>query len=169
MPQSSDIDSRWYAEQPNKDGTVRRYWQPRGQPPVRLPDDLTWPQQITALNRQRDAELGKSVVIDGTVAWTIQKYRESDAFEKLSDSSLKVYQRWLGELEKLFGMLPVSAISRKIAVDFIELYRDTPATQKHAQAVLYNVLETARYHGLITGENPASKMRLSSTKRRDAI
>ena len=56
--------------------TVRRYWQPRGQPPVRLPDDLTWPQQITALNRQRDAELGKTVVVDGTVAWTIQKYRE---------------------------------------------------------------------------------------------
>jgi hypothetical protein len=86
-PQSSDIDSRWYAEQRNRNGTVRRYWQPRGQPPVRLTDDLDWPKQITALNRQRDAEHGKTVVVDGTVAWVIQKYRESDDFKELAEAS----------------------------------------------------------------------------------
>ena len=169
MPQSSDIDSRWYAEQPNRDGTVRRYWQPRGQTPVRLPDDLTLTAMITQLNRQRDAELGKTVVVDGTVAWVIAKYRETDRFEKLSASTTKVYMRWLAELEKLFGVLPPSAITRKVTVDFIEVYKDMPSTQNHAAAVLYNVLAEARYHGLIAGENPAARLRLSSAKRRDAI
>jgi integrase len=136
---------------------------------VRLTDDLDWPKQITQLNRQRDAELGKTVVVDGTVAWTIQKYRETDAFEALSEGSTKVYQRWLAELEKLFGMLPVSAMTRKVCVDYIETYKAKPPTQKQAQAVLYNVLEAAKYHGLIAGENPAGKMRLASPNRRDQI
>jgi integrase len=169
LPQSSDIDSRWYAEQRNRDGTVRRYWQPRGQTPVRLPDDLTWTAMITQLNRLRDAERGKTVVIGGTVAWVIQKYRETDRFAKLSASTTYVYRRWLAELEKLFGALPPSAITRKVAVDFIEVYKDKPSTQNHAAVVLYNVLAEAQYHGLIAGENPAAKLRLSSASRRDAI
>ncbi len=148
---------------------VRRYWQPRGQKPVRLPDDLTWAQMNTQLNRQRDATLGKTVVIPGSVASVIGMYRASDDFKRLSDSSLTVYERWLGELEKRFGMLPVSAIARKVAVDFIEVYKEKPATQKHAYAVLYNVLAEAQYRGLITGENPASRLKLSSPKRCDAI
>ena len=35
--------------------------------------------------------------------------------------------------------------------------------------VLYNVLEQARYHGLIQGDNPASKLRLSHSAKRRRI
>ena len=35
--------------------------------------------------------------------------------------------------------------------------------------VLYNVLEQARYHGLIQGDNPASKLRLSHSAKRKRI
>ena len=34
-----------------------------------LPDDLDWGKVATQLNQQRDAMLGESVAIHGTVAW----------------------------------------------------------------------------------------------------
>ena len=168
MPRSTDYDLRYITERRNRDGSTRRYWQVSGQKPVRLPDDLDWAKVATQYNRRRDATRNETVVVDGTVAWVIGKYRETNRFKKLSESSTRVYDRWLSELEKLWGPLPLSAITRKVAVDFIEIYKDQPATQGHVQAVLYLVLEQAKYHGLITTENPAAKLNLSSPKARDA-
>ena len=92
LPHSTDYDLRYVTERRNRDGSIRRYWQVAGQKPVRLPDDLDWGKVATQLNRQRDATRGKSAVIDGSVAWVIQKYRETDRFKQLSDSSKKVYE-----------------------------------------------------------------------------
>ena len=149
LPRSSGYDDRYVTERRRSDGSIRRYWQVPGQKPVRLPDDLDWAKTATQLNRQRDATLGKTVVVDGSMAWTIQKYRETPRFKRLSDSSKTVYERWLVKFEELWGALPPAAISRKVAVDFIEIYNDMPATQNHAAVVLYNVLKRAKYHGLI--------------------
>ena len=129
MPHSTNIDTRWYAEQRNKDGSIRRYWQPRGQKPVRLPDDIDWIKTITQLNRQRDAERNQVVMIDGTVAWVIQKYRESDRFRRLSPSSTKIYTRWLRYFENTWGAMPIMGISKRVVLKFSEMLRDRPATQ----------------------------------------
>ena len=169
LPHSTDYDLRWCIERRNRDGSIRRYWHPRGQKPVRLSDDLDWAKVATQLNRQRDASLGETVVVEGSVAWVIQKYRESDRFKNLSPASVKIYQRWLSEFEKMWGAFPISVIKKPLAVEFADRLKAQPATQKHAVAVLQNVLAEALYRGLIEGENPASRLRLSSSKRRDAI
>ena len=144
LPQSSDYDLRYCAEQRNKDGSIRRYWQPKGQKLVRLPDDLDWGKVATQLNQRRDAMLGNSITVHGTVSWVIGKYRDTDRFKSRSESTTRVYERWLGEFEKNFGMLPVSAITRKVVVDYIDIYKDKPATQGHVRAVLSLLFEQAK-------------------------
>ena len=169
MPHSTNIDTRWYAEQRNKDGSIRRYWQPRGQKPVRLPDDIDWIKTITQLNRQRDAERNQVVMIDGTVAWVIQKYRESDRFRRLSPSSTKIYTRWLRYFENTWGAMPITGISKRVVLKFSEMLRDRPATQRHAVLTLYNVFSEAQRWGLIGSENPASRVGLSKPRRRQEV
>ena len=124
---------------------------------------------LTQLNQQRDATRSDAVAIEGTVAWVIQKYKESDRYDKLSASSKRVYAPWLAEIEKLWGSLHISAIDKQVCFKFVEKHRDQPATQKHAAAVLLNVLAEGQRYGLVASANPASKLQLSSQGRRDAI
>ncbi len=168
MPRSID-DDRYLTQRRNKNGTVRYYWQPPGQKPVRLPDGPQMKLTLTQLNQQRDATMAESIMIEGTVAWVIDKYRGSNRFEKLSDSSKRIYSPWLSEIKKLWGVLPISVIDKQVCFKFVEKYRDQPATQNHAKVVLYNVLTEGQRHGLVPNENPASKMQLSRPTKRDAI
>ncbi len=168
MPRSID-DDRYLTERRNKNGTLRYYWQPPGQKPVRLPDGPGMKMTLTQLNQQRDATRADSVTIVGTVSWVIDKYRGSNRFEKLSDSSKRIYSPWLSEIKKLWGLLPVSAIDKQVCFKFVDRYKDRPSTQNHAAVVLYNVLAEGQRHGLVPSANPASKLGLSPKIPRDAI
>ena len=168
MPRSID-DDRYLTERRNKNGTVRYYWQPPGQKPVRLPDGPGMKMALTQLNQQRDAARSEIVAIEGTVAWVIGRYKESDRYQQLAKNTLTVYDRWLNEFGKMWGALPATAISTRVVIKFVEKYQTQPSVQRNAAAVLRNVLDEARYRGLITGANPASRLRLSSAPVRDAI
>ena len=167
LPRSID-DDRYLTERRNKNGTVRYYWQPPGQKPVRLPDGPGMKMMLTQLNQQRDAA-SDAVSVEGTVAWMIDKYRESNRFGKLSVSSKRNYLPWLTEIEKLWGALPISVIDKQVCFKFVDKYHSRPSTQKHAAAVLYNVLTEGQRYGLVPDANPASKLQLSSPGRRDEI
>ena len=168
MPRSID-DDRYLTQRRNQNGTVRYYWQPPGQKPVRLPDGPEMKSMLTRLNQQRDATRSEGVVVEGTVAWVSQKYRESEGYQNLSESSKAVYSRWLKEFDKRWGQLPATAITRRGAIKLKETYKGRPSTQNHAVAVLYNVLEEARYWGYVEGDNPASRLKLAGTRKRDRV
>ncbi len=123
----------------------------------------------TTLNRDADAARGGGYITEGTVAWVIKKYRDGDDYRALSAKTEAIYRRWLLEFEAKWGALPCSAITRRVAVKLKEKYAGHPSTQKHAIAVLYNVMEEARYHGQFTGDNPAARRRLKGANRRDRI
>ena len=170
LPRSTD-DDRYLTQRTNKNGTVRCYWQPPGQKPVRLPDGPGMTTMLTQLNQRRDATRTGNVVVEDSVAWVIQKYRESDRYQNCSDSTKSVYERWLVEFDRRLGALPCTAevLTRRVAVKMREKYKGHPSVQKQALTVLYNVIEEARDQGIFTGEKPASKLRLSSAPARDAV
>ena len=169
LPHSTDHDVRYVTERRNKNGTLRRYWQRPTHKLTALPSDLSWSARATTLNRDADAARGGGYVVEGTVSWVIAKYRESDGYKKLSTSTETIYRRWLNEFEAQWGGLPCDAITRRVAIKLKEKYAGQPSTQKHATTVLYNVMEEARYWGLIQGDNPAARLRIEGSKKRDRV
>ncbi len=168
LPRSID-DDRYLAMRPNKNNTVRYYWHVPGRKPVRLPDGAAMKTALTRLNQQRDADRSGAASIEGTVAWVIGKYRESDRFEKLSESSKRTYNPWLVEMDKLWGPLAISSITKVVCFKFVDKYSHQPATQHNAAAVLHNVMAMGQRHGLVGNANPASELQLSSRNKRDAM
>lgn len=154
MPGDPDMKFalRYVTARRNKDGSSRWYWQRKGHKAKRLPSSLV--ERVARAYALNVAADGGLIVPDGSVSWAIAKYRIGDRYGKLKPASLTVYNRWLREFEALWGGLHVSALTRRVCIDF----RDTVkagSTRAHAMAVLYNVLETAREYGMVEVNNAA--------------
>lgn len=165
--QSSDLDLRYVTERKNKEGTVRRYWQRKGQPLIRLPDDLTWAATASQLNRDADISVN-DIVIDGTVSWAVNKYRSSEQFTETADKTKKAYNRGLKDFEERWGKLQCTAITRRVIKAYLEIHKGHKGTQKNLAAVLRNVLTVAHDNGFIE-HNPVTRLNLKSNKPRQEI
>lgn len=157
---------RYVVGKPNCNGTTRWYWQRRGHKPVKLDrDPVKRIAQARLLNIAAD---GEEIVADGSVAWAIAKYRSYDKFAELAASTIRIYNRWLKEIEELWGKLPCSAITAKVVMGWRDDLPKHGSTRIHALAVLANVLEVARKHDYIS-VNPAKKPDIKRPKPRDQI
>jgi len=163
------MDARYLEARVNRDGTTRRYWIRPGHNLVRLPDGSQWAPVISQLNRVADtADSPVSIVIEGTVAWAVAEYRDSEDFDGLADETKRVYRRWFKEFEDNWGKIPVASITRKAVVKFAKGLKDKPSTRKHAVSALRNILEVARYHGYIA-TSPADKLKLKKPPARRQV
>ncbi len=100
---------RYVTDRTNKSGEKRWYWQRPGFDLDRLPDDfISRVARAYALNVAAD---GGTKVVEGSVAWIIQKYKASDDYQELRPATLTVYNRWLKVFETLWGALPVTSIT----------------------------------------------------------
>ena len=163
---SDGVDLRYVTERRDKQ-SLRRYWQRKGHPLVRLPDGPEWIATATHLNRQADGAKARNYVVPESVAWFIRKYRRSDRFKALSASSVVKYERWLKEFEAWWADLPITAITRRVVLEAVERHGGKKSTQRQMAAVLYNVLDEAIYRGALR-DNPASRLRIGGSNRRDA-
>jgi integrase len=131
----------------------------------RWPKD--WPEVVSRLNEQ--ADLGQPSDPEppqNTVAYVVRSYRQSDRFRSRALATQKIYERWLRDIERLWGLRTPADITRRVAVSFVERV-PTKAQRVVAGAVLYNVLDRARYLGLVK-VNEAAALGLSRPKPRDA-
>lgn len=155
---------RYVTKRPARNG-FRWYWQRKGHKLTRLPEDLG--QRITmayALNA--DADGATDIIID-SVEWVITKYRASDYFLKLKPHSVRVYSRWLNEIEAMWGKLPAAAITRRVVMEFRDSI-ESRSMRHHAMAVLNQVMRLAMDYGLIT-VNPAIKARVGGATARSQV
>jgi integrase len=151
----------------NRAGSLRYYWQRKGSPLVRLPDDpVKRLEMVQRLNDQVDAARPPDPTVEGTLAWLIARYREEERFQALAPKTRSIYERWLEELGRMWGHLPPSSISRRVAIHYAQGI-DSPATRLQAVAVLRNVMELACYYDP-RQINPAKGLRLTAPKARQS-
>lgn len=144
----------------------RWYWQRKGWPLTRLPDDPT-ERLVTAarLNSKADAAAAVKAPAEGSIRWVVDKYTSSPAYQALAEGTLKYYRRYLKEISDLGPNTPFAAFDRRTVIDYIESY-DAAHERRQAAAVLRNLFETALYYQ-VTDANHASNLRLEVTNPRD--
>lgn len=148
------------------DGSFRHYWQRKGHPLTRLPDnEIARHARAESLNRAADGAEPKAA--RGTLSWVIRTYKASEAYAALASSTRLYYDRYLREIEALGPDEPFSELTRRAVVDFLEGY---PAKHQKKQcgAVLKNLFNIATYHGFAEA-NHASGLRIGRMPRRDRV
>ncbi len=168
---------RYVIRKPNRDGTLRFYWQRRGHPITRLPDDLTARVRMAeALNRQADNAPNTEALPDGSIGWVVNEYKLSGrryarakAYTELAGGTLKYYNRYLRDIEELGKTLPFAIFDRRMVIDFCDGYEGNDNARK-AGVVLQNLFECALYNrvGGIT-ENCATKLGIPRGAPRSAV
>jgi integrase len=161
---------RYVTVRRGKDGRLRWYWQRRGHPLTRLPENLVERlAMVEQLNTAADqlAVLRPAEPSRGTVGWVIAKYKASDEYTALAPGSLKYYNRFLKEIEALGPHLMFKAFTRQAVVDLVESY-ERPAARRQCASVLKNLFGIARYYGLVETDQ-TSGLRLTSSKPRERI
>lgn len=159
---------RYVTQRRSHKGKVRWYWQRRGHPLTRLPDNLA--ERVAAverLNSLADAISADREMERGTIGWVIQRYRQSDQYQGLAPGTVKYYKRFLRDIEALGPALPFASFSRQAVVDFVESYLK-PFQRRQVAAVLRNLFKLARYYGIAAADEAAG-LRLKTSKPRDRI
>ncbi|TWA89839.1 phage integrase family protein [Azospirillum brasilense] len=163
------VKLRYVTERRNANGKSRWYWDRKGHPLCRLPDDpVKRFARAEQLNAQADrAAAGVQVVAEGSIAWVINKYKESKSYGKLSAGTLKYYNRLLDDICELGPGLPFEVFDRRMVLDFIETYEGIGDDRKVA-AVLRNLFKTAQYWRIVP-DNHATNLDLSAPAARERI
>ena len=158
---------RYVSKRLNRNGKARWYWRRPGFPLVRLPDDRVKRFAMAErLNEQADKAGTIEPEAEGTLGWVISRYRESERFTSKATATQGIYDRWLRAFVEMWGSMPPKVLTRRVVVTYAESIQSA-ASRTVAVAVLYNVLQVARYYGLIE-INMASKLGLPSPKPRQA-
>lgn len=147
-------------------GRERWYWQRRGFPLTRLPDiaGARW-NEAQRLNDLAD-KAGKSPLLDANVDALIDKVRASEKFTAKAAGTRRHYEAWCKWFGGKWGHLPITAITRRVVVDFADSWAHSPSQRGIALTVLRRIFDVAAYQGLIDA-NPCHRLGLSKPKSRD--
>lgn len=161
-----------------KRGRVYWYWQRKGFPMTRLPDDEgeRFLKQLE-LNAGADAlqkRAGRTASgaprrqePSDSLRSVVAHYEASERYLSLAQGTRVWYDAEIRKLLRMYGGLPISQISRQVVIDYVEGH-ETPR-QQHAVATVLSVLfDEAMYRGMIA-DNPALRLRLKKRNRRDRM
>ena len=152
------------------DGRVAIYFYHRATG-IRLPDDPSTPAFVAAVAA---AEASTSKKRDGTVSGLIYDFCQSQAWDRLRDSTRAVMSLNLKAVERQFGTFPLAAMSDRMArVEFLNwhdrLAKEYPRAADAKLAALARVLSWGFDRGLID-RNPIERFtRAYSVDRSDII
>ena len=138
---------------------ARWYWQRKGFPLVRLPDDpVKRFAQAHKLNEQAERAATIETADEGTIGWLIERYRESDRFQDKAPETQRIYERWLKKAFELLA-LGYSIAKASTAIAREDLGEDAPKdlVKKRARSIRARLTETAKRKG----------MRLSDYRKRN--
>ena len=149
-------------------GRTYYYWQRKGSPTERLPDDPFQRRiKADALNSAADRGLLPRDTTIETVRDVIRSYEKTERYEKLAAGTKTYYNRYLRELLHAFGGVPFRQLSRRVAIDYVTDGRE-PGDQHKVRAVLSVLFSHAQYLGLVD-TNQAKSMGLTTPLRRSEI
>lgn len=151
-------------------GAVATYYYHRATG-IRLPDDPGTPAFVAAVAA---AEASTSKKLDGTVSGLIYDFCQSQAWEKLRQSTRDIMALNLKAVEKQFGTFPLAAMADRMArVEFLNwhdrLAKEYPRAADAKVAAFARVLSWGYDRGLID-RNPIDRFtRAYSVDRSDII
>lgn len=161
-----------------KRGKVYWYWQRKGFPLTRLPDDegQRFLRQLE-LNAVADARLAESGRTPSgapkypepsdSVRSVVAHYEASKRYRKLAPSTRVWYDAELRKILRLYGGVSIAGLSRQVVIDYIEGF-ETPRQQHAAATVLSCLFNEAMYRGMVAS-NPAQRLRLEPRVRREVM
>ena len=156
---------RYITHRPNRDGTVRSYWQRPGFPLRRLPADARQQAaEAERLNAQAEGRPAPKVVLDATWAAVILAYRESDRYRMLAPASRVSYDGFLRRMAEWHDY-PATTVTGRVARTWLARIKTLPA-RRVARALLLNLYEQAIADGYL-GTNPLKGLRLPTPPARD--
>jgi integrase len=160
------VKIRYVTRRVDRSGHERWYWQRRGHKLTRLSDNpIERIAEAERLNAAADNALAEPS--RGSIGWVVQKYRDSDEYQKLSKNTLKYYRRFLRDIEALGAALPFASFTRRATVDFVETYSKTSQRLK-AASVLKSLFRIGRYYGIV-GNDETVGLRLKTNPPRDRV
>ena len=163
------VKVRYITRRIGPNGREYWYWQRRGFPLRRLPDDTAKRLfEAERLNTWADAQSGRRPRrAEDSIGRLVRLYEDSDRYRDLATGTRTYYDRKLRDVVRVWGDLPSSFLTRKAVVDFVESYA-TPGERKKAAAVLYNLFDLAVYRGWVD-VNLAKGLRLKTPPCRNAV
>lgn len=149
-----------------KRGRVYWYWQRKGFPLTRLPDDERgrYLKQIE-LNAAADrtARTPRQEAAN-SVRSMIRVYEQSERYSALAKGTKLYYDKEIVWLLRLFGDLPIEALTRQVVVEYVTGLSSIKR-KRAAAAVLSCLFDQAMYRGILS-QNPALRLRLQRGRRR---
>lgn len=162
------VKMRYVVEKPNRNGTVRLYWQRPGFPTRRIYEpDLRKGALVDKLNNAADGGDRVAAIEYGTIAWAVERYRESAKFTSKAATTRRLYDRWCRSIVRTIGAEPLSELTPQAVYEIIDGI-DSKGGKVHCAAVLSKVAKVGLKHGLLIS-NPASALELEGSTRRDQI
>lgn len=151
-----------------RNGKIYWYWQRKGFPLKRLPDDeLQRAVEADRLNKWADAKKSRGKRADDCMATLVKHYEASERYTELAPGTRKYYDRKIRDVLSVWADLPIHHIDRRAVVDFIESYPSLPERRK-ARAVLMVLFNEAMYRGW-ADRNPAHDLHLKMPPKRQQI
>ena len=132
------VKMRYVVAKPNRDGSVRWYWQRSGFPTRRLPvDEIERVKAAGQFNARADAEKQAEPVEPnfGTIEWAIDKHRASETWAGLALKSRRVYERWMIALSDTVGDRPLASLTRRAVKETLDGI-DSKGGKHHCAAVM---------------------------------
>lgn len=138
---------------PWKDGkTVTYRYHPIGGKPINLGTDKAAAiRKVLEMNGRGDEF--------GTLAWVWEKYQESPRWTRLSDGTRADYRLCAKELLRVFGAMPIAAITAPMVARYVRIERrDAPIRANREKSLLSNLFAHGVDLGVCEG-NPAKAVR----------
>lgn len=160
------VTVKYVTRRVNSDGAERWYWQRKGHPLVRLPDDpAARIARALRLNAEAESRLERRIGPDPhSVQAVIDRYQDSETWRGLAPKTQSSYRTWLRRYGAMWGDLDVrEAITRDVIVDYLATV--SKGSRRLAAAVLQVILDHAHYRGLIE-VNHAQRLRIKAGKPR---
>lgn len=143
-------------------------WRGKGAPRLFAP--VGSPEFVAELNA---ALTERSSATKNTVSWACQRYRSSDEYRSLAQSTRRQWSRWLDQIDEHFGPLSLLQFDRPKVRVIIRKWRDkwkaTPRTADYGLQVLSRVLSYAVGEGWIRDNPCVGIPRLYSANRSERI
>lgn len=141
---------KYVTRRTNRDGVERWYWQRRGHPLTRLPDD-PGERVAVAFRLNIEAEGRKPArhgPIPGSLEAVIDAYQGTDRWRDKAPATKAAYGVWLRRYARSWGTIPAGDLTRAMICDFLDTIASR-SNRRLAAAVLQVVLDHARYRGLV--------------------
>ena len=141
-----NLKARYVVPRRNKDGTARYYWIRAGRcERLKATNEIDAAKEAKPFNDEMDAGETRDAPAEGTIAWAVTLYRNSDKFKTKAASTRKLYEPHMQALEKGSGRRALSTLTPG-AIDDILSRIGSDGVKVHCATVIRHIVTIGSRH-----------------------